>query len=97
MRRLRIRKLARSEVEAAFEWYRNHSPAAATRFLDAVDEAILLIVESPERYALVRGRLHRVLLRGFPYAVYYKVFPSVISVIGVIHGRRHPRRWLGRK
>jgi hypothetical protein len=37
-----------------------------------------------------------VLLRRFPYAVYYKVFPLTISVVGVIHGHRHPDTWLRR-
>ncbi len=29
-------------------------------------------------------------------SVYYKVYPQVISVVGVIHGHRHPRSWLRR-
>ena len=38
----------------------------------------------------------RVLLRGFPYAVYYKVYPKFVSIVGVIHGHRHPSVWLRR-
>jgi len=93
VRRLLVRKLAKAEIVGAFDWYHQHSPAAARRFLDAVDHAI---TEAPERYPVVRGRLRRVLLRGFPYAVYYKVYPSLISVVGVIHGHRHPDTWLRR-
>ncbi len=80
----------------AFDWYHQHSPTAARRFLDAVDHAITEITETPERYPVVRGRLRRILLRGFPYAVYYKVYPSLISVVGVIHGHRRPDTWLRR-
>jgi len=94
--RLRVRKVARADIDAAFAWYRQHSPAAAQRFLDAVDVAFALIDEAPERYPLVRGRLRRVLLRQFPYAVYYKVYPTVVSIVGVIHGHRHPNVWLRR-
>ncbi|HEY4646044.1 MAG TPA: type II toxin-antitoxin system RelE/ParE family toxin [Steroidobacteraceae bacterium] len=96
MARLRVRKVARADIDAAFAWYRQHSPAAAQRFLDAVDVAFALIDEAPERYPLVRGRLRRVLLRQFPYAVYYKVYPTVVSIVGVIHGHRHPNVWLRR-
>lgn len=96
MRSLRVRKLARAEITAAFDWYLRHSPTAAQRFLDAVDEAIALILEAPERQPIIRGRLRRILLRRFPYAVYYKVFPTVVSVVGVIHGHRHPDTWLRR-
>lgn len=96
MRRLRVRKTARAEIVAAFEWYLERSPAAAQRFLDAVDEAMRVIEEAPERQPIIRGRLRRVLLRRFPYGVYYKVFPSTISIVGVIHGHRHPDKWLER-
>jgi plasmid stabilization system protein ParE len=94
--RLRVRKLARSEIDAAYTWYLQHSPDAAQRFLNAADEAMSLIADAPEQYPLVHGRLRRVLLRRFPYAVYYKVFPTVVSIVGVIHGHRHPKTWLRR-
>lgn len=96
MRRLRVRKIARAEIVAAFEWYLVRSPAAAQQFLDAVDEAMTVIEEAPLRHPIIRGRLRRVLLRHFPYAVYYKVFPATISVVGMIHGHRHPDTWLQR-
>ena len=96
MRRLRVRKTARAEIAAAFDWYLERSPAAAGRFLEAVDEALRLIEEVPERHPIIRGRLRRVLLRRFPYAIYYKVYQSTITVVGVIHGHRHPDTWLRR-
>lgn len=96
MRPLRVRKIARAEIVGAFDWYLERSPTAAEQFLLAVDDAMRRIEEAPERYPVIRGRLRRVLLERFPYAVYYKVYPSVISVVGVIHGHRHPDSWLRR-
>lgn len=96
MHQLRVRKIARTEIVAAFEWYFERSPGAARQFLDAVDEAMGVIEESPERHPVIRGHLRRVLLRRFPYAIYYKLFPSTISVVGIIHGHRHPEAWLQR-
>ena len=92
--RLRVRKTARAEIAAAFDWYRERSPTAARRFLEAIDEAMQRIEEAPERHPVIRGHLRRVLLRQFPYGIYYKIYPSTISVVGVIHGHRHPDRWL---
>jgi len=96
VRRLRVRKTARAEIDAAFAWYLERSPAAAVRFLEQVDGAMKLIEEAPEQAPIIRGRLRRVLLQHFPYGVYYKVFPATISVVGVIHGHRHPDTWLRR-
>jgi len=91
-----VRPIARTEIDEAFEWYRVRSPEAAADFLDAVDRALTDIAAAPERFPVVRGRLRRRLLTGVPYAVYFKVFPETISIVGVIHGHRHPSNWLGR-
>ena len=93
---LRVRARAQAEIAEAFEWYLARSRDAPSDFLAELDAALNLIAEGPERFPVVRGRLRRVLLRRFPYAVYYKIFPSVISVVGVIHGHRHPETWLRR-
>ncbi len=50
-----------------------------------------VIKEAPERQPVRRVLLHR-----FPYGISYKIFPSTISVVGVIHGHRHPDTWLER-
>jgi plasmid stabilization system protein ParE len=93
---LRVRALARHEIDEAFDWYAARSHIAALGFLDALDEAFLGIGRAPEQHLVIRGLLRRALLNGYPYAVYYKAFPAVISVVGVIHGHRHPQVWLRR-
>ena len=96
MAALVVQRRAQTEIDEAFEWYRARSPQAAADFLDAVDRSIDAIVAAPEQFPVVRGRLRRVLLARFPYAVYFKVYPRTISVVGVIHGNRHPNHWLQR-
>lgn len=93
MRPLRFRKRARAEIEEAFAWYLARSPVAAEQFVVAVDEAIAEIERDPERNRIIHGRLRRVLLAHYPYGVYYKVYSHMISVVGVIHERRHPDTW----
>lgn len=93
---LRVRAPARREIESAFGWYRERSSSSAEGFLDAVDEAFSQIMRAPAQHPVIRGRLRRVLLAGYPYAVYFKAYPKVISVVGVIHGHRHPNSWLRR-
>ncbi len=58
--RLRVRKLARAEVHAAFEWYLIRSPRAATAFLETVDAAIKSLERAPKRQAIIRGQIRRV-------------------------------------
>ena len=93
---VRIRALARAEIAEALEWYLARSNDAAAAFLAEVDAAMTQIAEAPEQFSVVHGRLRRVLVQHFPYAVYYKRYPRTISIVGVIHGRRHPSTWLRR-
>lgn len=97
MRVLRIRRVARQEIEEAFGWYLGRSQKAARRFLDEVDHSLGGIAADPEQYPVIQGQLRRVLLHRFPYGIYFKIYPHTISVIGVIHGHRHPRAWLDRE
>jgi toxin ParE1/3/4 len=93
---LRLRSIAEAELAEAVTWYAAQSPAVAARFLDAIDAAFDRIRANPDAFPLVSPTLRRLLVPRFPYAVYFRVFPNVLSVVGIIHGRRHPRRWLRR-
>jgi plasmid stabilization system protein ParE len=93
VRRVRVRELARTEIADAFAWYSARSSVAGGRFIDEVEDAIRAIEADPERNPAVRGAVRRILLKRFPYGVYYKIYPTVISVLGVIHGHRHPDVW----
>ncbi len=93
---LRVRRQAQAEITEAFEWYLARSSDAPADFLAEVDAALSQIAEAPDRFPVIRGRLRRVLLRRFPYAVYCKVYPSVSSVVVAIHGSRPPDTWLRR-
>ena len=93
MAALRIRAKARAEIAEAFDWYLARSPDASADFLAELDVVMKRIVEAPEQFPVVRGRLRRVLLHRFPYVVYFKLYPTGISVVGVIHGHHHPATW----
>jgi plasmid stabilization system protein ParE len=41
----------------------------------------------------MRAGLRRILLRRFPYAVYFAVEGEVVTVVTVLHVSRHPGGW----
>ena len=45
--------------------------------------------------SLVHGKVRRLVVRQFPYAVYFQEVGDEILVLAV-HGRQDPRRWKGR-
>ena len=91
--KVRLTSAARADVSEAHNWYLQRSPRAARAFLDAVEVALTAIGESPAANLLVHRNLRRLLVRGFPYGVFYYVQPDQVVVIGCMHGARHPRTW----
>jgi plasmid stabilization system protein ParE len=90
---------AEAEADAldAFAWYDGQRPGLGAQFRDAVDAAVADIAEAPLSYAVHYRDLRRMLVRRFPYAVYYRVHPHTVVVVAIVHGRRHSRVWQGRQ
>ena len=87
---------ASTHIVEAFAWYEQLRPGLGTEFRAALNAAFDLLKHVPEAGPVVYRDLRRVLLRRFPYAVYYALSPAQIVVRAVIHNRRHPRSWRGR-
>lgn len=93
MARVLLRSLAEAEVTEATLWYAARSLETARRFVSLVDATLTRIAADPSSFPMVGLRLRRAIVRHFPYAIYFIVLPDIVVVIGVIHTRRHPRRW----
>ncbi|MQW88152.1 type II toxin-antitoxin system RelE/ParE family toxin [Sinorhizobium saheli] len=95
------RQLARSDVEAAIDYYaREAGTEAALGFIDALQAAYALIPEHPEagslRYAYDLGLpdLRCVSLKRYPYLVFYREQPNHVDVWRVLHATRDIPQWM---
>lgn len=88
---------AEAELDEAFNWYEARTAGLGSEFVRAVRAAFALIRRKPDQFPRARGDIRRALVRRFPYAVYYVAETDQISVLAVIHTRRHPRRWQSRR
>jgi plasmid stabilization system protein ParE len=91
-----VRPEAEEDVESAYRWYRRKNQDRGTYFLRAVRVVLGSIERNPGMYPKVYQDVHRALLRGFPYALYYVDEGDAIKVVACTHTRRHPRRWRSR-
>ncbi|MBS1839994.1 MAG: type II toxin-antitoxin system RelE/ParE family toxin [Acidobacteria bacterium] len=96
IRAVQFHEEASTDVESAFEWYFARSEWAAARFLQAVDDGIREIAESPDRWPLADFGARKYLVVRFPFAVFYREFSSAIQIIAVAHASRRPGFWRGR-
>ena len=85
-----------ADIAAATAWLEERSPTAASRFVRAVRNTLLLIAQNPHQYQAVFGRYRRAMVRPFSYGLIYTVTTNEIIVIACTHASRHPKRWQDR-
>lgn len=86
-----LRPEAQDELDDAYAWYERQRMGLGEQFLSAVQDVLDRIGEYPEAYAVVHRDARRGLVRHFPYSILYRVEADRVTVVGVFHGRRHPR------
>jgi plasmid stabilization system protein ParE len=96
-RAFRIRAEAVEDILDAFSWYESHRTGLGWEFDQALDAAFELLRQAPEAGPEVYRDVRRVLLRRFPYSVYYTLTSSEIEIRAVAHMHRDPVHWQQRR
>jgi toxin ParE1/3/4 len=91
-----VREEAQREVQEAFEYYEEKSKGLGFEYMRSLDAAIQLIKRNPDSYQKIHNEIRRVLLRKFPYAVFYLAKGTKVIIIAVFHQRRSETGWLKR-
>jgi plasmid stabilization system protein ParE len=92
-----LRPEAEAEIEEAFRWYEERSAGLGAEFIGVVDSALESIRRQPELYPEKYKSARQVVLRRFPYSIFYIIQPDgSIEVTSCFHMSRNPRRWRSR-
>jgi plasmid stabilization system protein ParE len=89
--RIIVRPRAKRHIREGRSWYQGISAELGDDFLKSVDEAVALAQKHPLAFRLVHRTFRRVLLRRFPYALFYQFAEDRIVVVAVLHQARDPR------
>jgi plasmid stabilization system protein ParE len=81
---------------AAYAWYEERNPGLDEEFYKSLSVALTCLEQNPETPPTVYKDFGRVLLRRFPYAVFYRNDLEVIHVFSVFHCSQNPEKWLER-
>ena len=88
-----LAKRAEEEMQAAASYYEERLNGLGNRFLDEVLLTGRRIVEQPEAWPIISGRIRRCLLQRFPYGLLYRLEANRIYLLAVMHLRRNPNYW----
>ena len=87
-----FRPAAAADVQEAYRWYEIQRVGLGEEFLGAVTTAIQSVLANPQQFPVVHRQTRRVLLRRFPYGLYYRLVQEQVVVVACMHARRDPRR-----
>jgi plasmid stabilization system protein ParE len=88
---------AEEEMLEAARFYETQTSGLGADFLLEIRRATEGISKNPGAGRILRGKVHRRLVRRFPYGLLYRVDPNEIVVMAVMHLRRRPGYWRGRR
>jgi plasmid stabilization system protein ParE len=68
---LRVALEAEQDIADAYGWYERQRIGLGEEFLSRVDASIQNILRNPELHRVVYETYRRILVRRFPYAIFY--------------------------
>jgi toxin ParE1/3/4 len=87
---------ADQDIQTAFNRYEEFQEGRGEVFMRHLDAALSLLRQHPEIAPVYEGRYRRMLIRDFPYGVFYEVQPNRI-IIGAVMDLRQDSEAIRRR
>jgi hypothetical protein len=89
---------AEDEIREATRWYEARRSGLGLEFLGVIEDAMTRVTNTPLAWAewQVNPRYRRMVLRRFPYLLFYEIRGDTVEFVAVAHARRRPGYWLSR-
>lgn len=88
---LRFLPEVEEDVISGYSWYEDKARGLGEEFLRIFYASSNNLSRNPLLYQKVYGDFRRLLLRRFPYAIYFQIKENEIIVFGLFHCARDPR------
>lgn len=88
---------ALAEYAEAVQYYAEQRTQVAQAFINAIEDAVYRIQQSPTRAPILDEDVRRCLTRKFPYSILYTIEADYILILAVMHCSREPGYWKSRK
>jgi len=90
---LTIRPEAEKDMAEAYRWYEDRRPGLGFDFMHEVDVVFAAISDHPNSFQVIYQNVRRALTKRFPYAIFFVVEKTQLTVIAVFHAKRDPSSW----
>ena len=83
-----IKPLARIDLDEAILWYENELGGLGNKFYQAFLTASETVSKYPEAFMEISPGIRRIIIKRFPYKLFYASSENKIFIIGIIHAKR---------
>ena len=83
-----VRPKAEGDLLGARDWYERERPGLGDEFLDEIAGAVRELEREPERVRLYYRNFRRVLLRRFPYKIFYQIIGKRVIIFRILHAKQ---------
>lgn len=83
---------AEQDLLAGHDFYEKQATGVCTYFLDSLFADIDSLVLYAGIHPKPDGRFYRTLAKRFPYAIYYQLADTTVTIVAVLDCRRQPGR-----
>lgn len=88
---------ALTEYAEAVQYYTEQRVEIAQAFIDAVEDTVYRVRDSPTRYIVIDEDIRRCITRKFPYGIIYTIEQDYLLILAVMHCNREPGYWKSRR
>lgn len=78
------------EIDEAVKWYDRQDPGLGDELFRAIQDAVGSIRTNPEIHPLRFDEVRRVMLKRFPYSIYFEHDQRELRILSVFHHARDP-------
>ena len=82
--------VADAELLEAVDWYNNRRNGLGIDLAECVDAAMETLNRHPFIGTPVSNSVRRILIRRFPYGIFYRIDEDLIEIVGFRHFRQRP-------
>ena len=93
MIKVTFRTVANVDVIEIIEFYDDLDKRLSENFIKELGSCVLQISKNPEAFQKRIEDARVVYLKSFSYGVFYKIYPSEIRIIAILHTSRNPDIW----
>lgn len=93
MRTVIFTSFAKSQYREAHNWYETAQAGLGEQFANQVDDALLRVRRNPAQFKIAAKQYRRVLLKRFPYEMFFEFNNEQVIIYSVFHTSQNPERW----